>query len=271
MALGAAEGVLEHPCVRAVIDQGMDPRVGRLVKAARQSFDASAECVFAVDAAGRRLYSNASFDRLVGWEGKDLEGRRPPHPYWDADATPQMLEQLQAMLDGRLEKLGVRAVQGRFVRPAGETFDVVMAGHQLRDGSGETLLHLCFVKALPPDDSAGIARWLSRNLALQRFRDAVIRLDGAVESFAGRPPSEEPAPAVRLDALPGHAELTPREREVLLRVVEGLRVSHVAQDLGIRAATVRNHLKAIFRKTGLHSQARLIETARRLGSREEGP
>ncbi|MDX1650803.1 MAG: helix-turn-helix transcriptional regulator, partial [Myxococcota bacterium] len=57
-----------------------------------------------------------------------------------------------------------------------------------------------------------------------------------------------------------------REREVLLRVVEGLRVTHVAEDLGIQPATVRNHLKAIFRKTGLRSQAQLVEAARRLAA-----
>lgn len=255
---------------RTVVYQGMDPRVGRLVNAARQSFDASRESVFGVDAQGRRVYSNPAFDALVGWSGSDLEGRRPPFPYWDAEATPQMLEQLTAMLDGRLERLGVRAVQGRFVRPEGEAFDVVLSGHQLRDASGEVLLNLCFVKPIGAEDCVGIARWLSRNMALQRFRDVVIRLDGAVESFAERPlPEPRKQPIERLEQLPGYAALTSREREVLVRVVEGLRVTHVAEDLGIQPATVRNHLKAIFRKTGLRSQAQLVEVARRLAAGKE--
>lgn len=264
----ATGGTATRP-LTMVVHEGMDPRVARLVKAARQNFEASEEAVLAMDAQGRRVYSNPAFDRLVGWDGTALEGRRPPFPYWDADATPQMLEQITAMLDGRLERLGVRAVQGRFVRPGGEAFDVVMTGHQLRDGSGETLLNLCFVKAIAPDDNVGIARWLSQNIALQRFRDAVIRLDGAVEGFADRPLPDTRPPLARLEMLPGHAALTSREREVLVRVVEGLRVTHVAEDLGIQPATVRNHLKAIFRKTGLRSQAQLVESARRLAAGKE--
>ena len=261
----ATEGTLPRPSGK-VGYEGMDPRVGRLVKAARQSFETSQDAVLALDAQGRRVYSNPAFDSLVGWEGARLEGRRPPFPYWDPDATPRMLEQLQAMLDGRLERLGVRAVQGRFTRPDGGTFDVVMAGHQLRDATGEPLLNLCFVKAIGLEDSVGIARWLSRNVALQRFREAVMRLDGAVEGFVDRPLPEVRMPTQRLDALPGYTSLTAREREVLLRVVEGLRVTHVAEDLGIQPATVRNHLKAIFRKTGLRSQAQLVEAARRLAA-----
>lgn len=264
-AYTVADGMLARPSRRVGYDD-MDPRVGRLVKAARQSFETSQEALLALDARGRRVYSNPAFDALVGWEGAQLEGRRPPFPYWDPDATPQMLEQLQAMIDGRLERLGVRAVQGRFARPDGTSFAVVMAGHQLRDGTGEPLLNLCFVKAIAPGDSVGIARWLSRNVALQRFREAVMRLDGAVDGFVDRPLPEVRSPSARLDALPGYTSLTSREREVLLRVVEGLRVTHVAEDLGIQPATVRNHLKAIFRKTGLRSQAQLVEAARRLAA-----
>lgn len=259
---------LAHPSRVAVVD-GMDPRIARLVRAARQSFDRSEEATFALDAHGRRVYSNPAFDRLVGWDGSALEGRRPPFPYWEAESSSRMLEQIQAMLDGRLERLGVRALQGRFVGPDGSPFDVVMASHQIRDGTGEVLLHLVSVAPLAADDSVGIARWLSQNLALQRFRDGVLRLDGAMEGFADRPPADVRSPSARLEALPGHASLTSREREVLVRVVEGLRVTHVAEDLGIQPATVRNHLKAIFRKTGLRSQAQLVEAARTLAAREE--
>lgn len=248
---------------------GMDPRVARLIKAARQSFDAGEEAVFGVDAEGRRVYSNPAFDRLVGWDAEELEGRRPPFPYWDPEATPRMLAQLQAMLDGRLERLGVRAVQGRFVRRQGGAFDVVLTGHQIRDVTGETLLNLCFAKAIEPEDTVGITRWLSRTLALQRFADAVLRLDGAMDTLAERPVPAARAPTARIERLPGYTSLTPREREVLLRVVEGLRVTHVAEDLAIQPATVRNHLKAIFRKTGLRSQAQLVDAARRLAAGEE--
>lgn len=53
--------------------------------------------------------------------------------------------------------------------------------------------------------------------------------------------------------------LSEREREVLTAVVDGLRVTQIAHLLFLSQHTVRNHLKAIFRKLGAHSQSELIE------------
>lgn len=52
--------------------------------------------------------------------------------------------------------------------------------------------------------------------------------------------------------------LSPREREVLHLVARGLRVKDAATQLGVSPHTVRNHLKAIFRKLDVHSQAELV-------------
>ncbi|MGH0031082.1 MAG: LuxR C-terminal-related transcriptional regulator [Myxococcota bacterium] len=64
---------------------------------------------------------------------------------------------------------------------------------------------------------------------------------------------------------PELAELSRREREVLARLVEGKRVPVIAQQLFISAHTVRNHLKSMFRKLGVGSQAELIEYVREIG------
>ncbi|MGE0592406.1 MAG: response regulator [Vicinamibacterales bacterium] len=52
--------------------------------------------------------------------------------------------------------------------------------------------------------------------------------------------------------------LSPREREVLDALLSNRRVSHIAEDLSISPFTVRNHLKAIFRKFAVSSQAELL-------------
>jgi DNA-binding CsgD family transcriptional regulator len=59
-------------------------------------------------------------------------------------------------------------------------------------------------------------------------------------------------------------ELSKREREVLARLVEGQRVPSIAEQLFISQHTVRNHLKSIFRKLDVGSQAELIERVREL-------
>jgi DNA-binding CsgD family transcriptional regulator len=65
-----------------------------------------------------------------------------------------------------------------------------------------------------------------------------------------------PAASRNLNAL---AELSPRQHEVLERLVAGQRTSGIARDLFLSQNTVRNHLSAIFRRFGVHSQSQLLE------------
>jgi DNA-binding CsgD family transcriptional regulator/PAS domain-containing protein len=53
-------------------------------------------------------------------------------------------------------------------------------------------------------------------------------------------------------------ELSQRQVEILRRLLRGERVSMIARDLFISPSTVRNHLAAIYRRLGVHSQAELL-------------
>lgn len=53
---------------------------------------------------------------------------------------------------------------------------------------------------------------------------------------------------------PYRSELTPRERQVLELVEQGLKNSEIARELGIRPGTVKIHLKHIFEKTGVRGR-----------------
>jgi len=55
------------------------------------------------------------------------------------------------------------------------------------------------------------------------------------------------------------ASLTNREREVVELIAAGYRVANIAKRLFISQYTVRNHLKRIFSKLGVASQAELLE------------
>jgi DNA-binding NarL/FixJ family response regulator len=61
------------------------------------------------------------------------------------------------------------------------------------------------------------------------------------------------------------ATLTPREREILQRVAEGLSAKEIAGDLHISARTVETHRGSIMRKLGVHKTAGLVRLAIREG------
>jgi len=53
-------------------------------------------------------------------------------------------------------------------------------------------------------------------------------------------------------------ELSARQWEVVSRLVRGERVVTIAAEMYLSQSTVRNHLSAIFRKVGVHSQQELL-------------
>lgn len=60
-------------------------------------------------------------------------------------------------------------------------------------------------------------------------------------------------------------KLTPREREVLQALAEGLDSEALAERLHISLRTERNHMSSIFSKLGVHSQLQALVFALRHG------
>ena len=61
--------------------------------------------------------------------------------------------------------------------------------------------------------------------------------------------------------LAARADLTPRQWEILTRLLRGERVSMIARDLFLSESTIRNHLSTIYARMGVHSQAELMALA----------
>jgi DNA-binding CsgD family transcriptional regulator len=74
--------------------------------------------------------------------------------------------------------------------------------------------------------------------------------------MSGHPPADQPptSPRAPLDL----SRLSPREVEIVLRLLAGDRVPLIAASLYLAPSTVRNHLSAVFRKFGVNSQQQLI-------------
>jgi DNA-binding CsgD family transcriptional regulator len=70
-------------------------------------------------------------------------------------------------------------------------------------------------------------------------------------------PDGEPSP-------PERELLTPRQREVLQLLAQGVTAKEIATGLGIAQVTARNHIRAILVVLGAHSQLEALANARRL-------
>jgi DNA-binding NarL/FixJ family response regulator len=91
--------------------------------------------------------------------------------------------------------------------------------------------------------------------AWQRFRDAVLDFTGLAAA------AESPVDGGAF------AALSPREREVLGLIAEGLANAEIAERLGISDKTVRNHVSNVFDKLGVWTRSQAIVFARDRGFR----
>ncbi|MEU6718159.1 response regulator transcription factor [Nonomuraea sp. NPDC046802] len=108
------------------------------------------------------------------------------------------------------------------------------------------------LKDVPPDDLVNAIR-------LVHAGDAVVSpstLRRMLDRFAAQLPTEE---------LAATAELTPREREVLLMVARGLSNMEIAGSLEVAEATVKTHLGRVLAKLGLRDRAQVVVYAYEAG------
>jgi DNA-binding CsgD family transcriptional regulator len=101
-------------------------------------------------------------------------------------------------------------------------------------------------------------------LSLQTHADHPCALrDAVAAAFGDTPdPTHDPSPSQGAAETPQGdvdlGQLSERERDVVLAMCRGLRLSEIARVLGISHHTARNHLKRVFKKLGVHSQVELL-------------
>ncbi len=111
---------------------------------------------------------------------------------------------------------------------------------------------------------AGAISYLLKDVSVDELAEAIRA------AHAGRPTLAPEAAQVLIQATrttgegpgPGH-DLTPREREVLALMVEGLNNPQIGERLVISVTTVRSHASSIFSKLGVSNRAEAISLALR--------
>jgi len=124
---------------------------------------------------------------------------------------------------------------------------------------------------------AGACGYLLKDIDAQDLLEAIDQIDhegGILEPFlarrllaefsGGRPAAREQGRPAEAPA--GHAaSLSPREVEILRRVVDGLSNKEIADRLGISKYTVGNHINNIFRKLGVNDRTQAAVIALKHG------
>ncbi|GAA0500571.1 response regulator transcription factor [Deinococcus depolymerans] len=126
--------------------------------------------------------------------------------------------------------------------------------------------------ALLPDLSAGGWAALGADATPAELLAGVL---GAAAGLAVLPPALLPSPAPEAptdlqddDAAgvpAGDVSLTPRERDVLALLAEGLSNKRAARDLGVSESTVKFHVQALYSKLGVQSRAGAVARGIALG------
>ena len=115
----------------------------------------------------------------------------------------------------------------------------------------------------------GVAAFLSKDVNVAQIAQALAAVEAGGTVFEPGLPSRPVAGASRRDR-PVY-ELTPREQEVLRRIVNGQGTGQMANEMNIATSTLRSYVKTLLTKLGTHSRLQAAALASREGLVAEVP
>jgi DNA-binding CsgD family transcriptional regulator len=205
--------------------------------------------VMITDESGRTTYSNPALDQIVGEKACD-PSRGEDAPRWISSTHRAEYRRLiTRALNGRIPRRP-QSVSWELTNPSGGVIASNTKIIPMANGSGPSAA-LLWIFSPAPGEVRVIQDPRRRELedAMKRISDELGRIGLSNGSAPVEPTHSHPD----LDLL------SRRERDVVTHLLQGHRVVSIAELLDVSEHTVRNHLKSIFRKLGVHSQAELVD------------
>lgn len=155
--------------------------------------------------------------------------------------------------------------------------DVLVVDVRLPDGSGLDVVKQ--VRTSKPDTGivvltmyagdeqlfgaleSGASAFVSKDSPSEEVVQAARHAAAAPKSFSAK----DLAGAMQRRLSPGGPQLSPREREVLKLLADGLGVAAISKQLFISDSTTKTHISKLYEKLGSGNRAQAIMTAMRLG------
>jgi DNA-binding CsgD family transcriptional regulator len=149
---------------------------------------------------------------------------------------------------------------------AGDAIERLVAfGILDRAGGLSSYCELIGLRHCPPLEAAYVAQLVSASV-----HGALVRAAGSGSPADARAPTGGGAPVGRASAVVGRAPparpapLTPREKEVLRWISEGKSVWETARILGRSEHTIKNQVRRVYSKLGIHTRVQAVRIADRL-------
>lgn len=198
----------------------------------------------------RVLDVNDAFADATGWRREQVVGRTEPDlGLWGGEGTRGSL-QSQLRQTGHLRGVDVQ------IRVPGERVCDFQLSAEAVVIHGEPCVLLVLLDVTKRKQSE--AELLTAIEAV--MQDTSWFGQRIVEKLASLTPRGSPKPGG-----PAVADITPRGREVLVLLAQGLSDEQVAKSLGMSRNTIKNHVSAIYKVTGLKRRSELVVWARERG------
>lgn len=222
---------------------------GTVVVPLQELLEAMSDGVLITDENGRCTYSNPSLDNLVGIKACDPAMNEEAPGWISLPHQSEFRRFITRSLNGRIPRRP-QTVDWNLMSLDGTPIPTQTKVIPMHNGVGPSAA-LLWIFSPAPGEVRVIQDPRRRELedAMRRISDELGRI-GMVSSGM----STEPAPTH-----PDLELLSRRERDVVTHLLQGHRVVSIAEILEVSEHTVRNHLKSIFRKLGVHSQAELVD------------